>query len=157
MDVDVDVDDIGARLAFDEVIQQAVGESRVLLVMISKRWPSEREGLSQINEPGDFGRPEVAAARGQGPARDPAVDPGLRFLTRTGEIGERAGRTVAETAHRYRGRLVGDEIRFVMQTEGGSSSHGPVEFVARRVAQGPPAASPASSPGSSRPPAPASR
>jgi len=41
--------------------------------------------------------------------------------------------------HRYRGRLAGDEIRFVMQTEGGSSAHVPIEFVARRVAPAAPA------------------
>jgi len=35
--------------------------------------------------------------------------------------------------HRYRGRRVGDELRFVMQTEGGASAHLPVEFVARRI------------------------
>jgi hypothetical protein len=61
----------------------------------------------------------------------------LRFVTRTSEIGG----TTAETAvvHRYRGQLVGDELRFVMQTEGGSSAHVPVEFVARRVAASAPA------------------
>ncbi len=58
---------------------------------------------------------------------------GLGFVTRTSEMAEAGG---GETAivHRYRGRLAGDEIRFVMQTEGGSSAHQPVEFVARRVA-----------------------
>jgi hypothetical protein len=62
-----------------------------------------------------------------------SVEPqGLRFVTRTNETG--AGGTV-EAVHRYRGRLVGGELRFVMQTEGGSSAHVPVEFVARRVAQ----------------------
>ncbi len=59
------------------------------------------------------------------------VEPdGLRFVTRTSEMG--ATGTV-ETVHRYRGRLVGDTLRFVMQTEGGSSAHGLVEFVARRM------------------------
>jgi TIR domain len=59
-----------------------------------------------------------------------SVEPdGLRFVTRTSEMG--AAGTV-ETVHRYRGRLVGDELRFVMQTEGSSSAHVPVEFVARR-------------------------
>jgi len=58
---------------------------------------------------------------------------GLAFVTRTTEsIG--AGDSGATVVHRYRGRLVGDELRFVMQTEGGSSTHGPVEFVARRAA-----------------------
>ncbi len=58
---------------------------------------------------------------------------GLAFVTRTSEMASAGG---SETAivHRYRGRLAGDEIRFVMQTEGGSSAHQPVEFVARRVA-----------------------
>jgi len=41
--------------------------------------------------------------------------------------------------HRYRGQLVGDELRFVMQTEGGGSAHVPVEFVARRTAASAPA------------------
>ena len=53
-------------------------------------------------------------------------------MTRTSELaGAGDGGPVV---HRYRGRLVGDEIRFVMQTEGGSSAHLPVEFVARRAA-----------------------
>ncbi len=60
-----------------------------------------------------------------------ATGPGtLRFVTRTSE----AGSGNAESVHRYRGRLAGDEIRFVMQTEGGSSAHVPVEFTARRAA-----------------------
>ncbi len=53
---------------------------------------------------------------------------GLRFVTRTAEM---AGG--AELVHRYRAQWVGDELRFTMQTEGGSSAHAPVEFVARRV------------------------
>lgn len=57
---------------------------------------------------------------------------GLRFVTRTREVGG-AGGSGADVVHRYRGRRVGDELRFVMQTEGGSSAHVPVEFVARRV------------------------
>jgi transposase InsO family protein len=63
---------------------------------------------------------------------------GISFVTRTSES---SGDGSAATVHRYRGRLAGDELRFVMQTEGSSSSHVPVEFVARRVAS---AASPAS-------------
>lgn len=58
---------------------------------------------------------------------------GLSFLTRTGEL-TGAGASSPAVVHRYRGRLIDDEIRFVMQTEGGSSTHVPVEFVARRVA-----------------------
>ncbi len=59
------------------------------------------------------------------------VAPGaVRFVTRTSETG--AGGSV-EAVHRYTGRIAGDEIRFVMQTEGGSSPHVPVEFTARRA------------------------
>jgi hypothetical protein len=65
---------------------------------------------------------------------------GLAFVTRISESTS-AGDGGAAAVHRYRGRLAGDELRFVMQTEGGSSEHVPVEFVARRVA---PAAAPAS-------------
>jgi hypothetical protein len=53
---------------------------------------------------------------------------GLRFVTRTTELPG-----PVELVHRYRAQLDGAELRFVMQTEGGSSAHGPVEFVARRV------------------------
>ena len=64
---------------------------------------------------------------------------GVVFVTRTSESSGSGGSGVA-VVHRYRGRLAGDELRFVMQTEGGSSPHVPVEFVARRVASaGPPA------------------
>jgi len=62
----------------------------------------------------------------------------LRFVTRTSELGGSAGETTV--VHRYRARLVGDELRFVMQTEGGGSAHVAVEFVARRSAASAPAA-----------------
>jgi hypothetical protein len=55
----------------------------------------------------------------------------LNFVTRTQESGSSGS---AETVHRYQGRLLGDEIRFVMQTEGGGSAHVPIEFSARRAA-----------------------
>ncbi len=54
----------------------------------------------------------------------------LRFTTRSREVGS----TSSEPLHRYSGRLVGEEIRFVMQTEGSSSTHVPVAFIARRLA-----------------------
>lgn len=60
---------------------------------------------------------------------------GLAFVTRSRETlgGDGPGQ---EVSHRYRGRLVagaqGDELHVVMQTEGGSTLHRPVEFVARR-------------------------
>lgn len=53
----------------------------------------------------------------------------VSFVTRTGEM------SGAQSTHRYRGRLAGGEIRFVMQTEGGSSPHVPIEFVARPAAR----------------------
>ena len=65
---------------------------------------------------------------------------GPHFVTRTSEKAE-PGASSRVVEHRYRGRLAGDEIRFVMQTEGGSSTHVPVEFVARRVTPGSPQAS----------------
>jgi hypothetical protein len=60
-----------------------------------------------------------------------AVEPGgLSFSTRSIEL---AGSVSSDTLHRYRGRLEGDAIHFVMQTEGGATPHSPVEFVARRT------------------------
>lgn len=55
---------------------------------------------------------------------------GLTFVTRTRETADAGDRSVV---HRYRGRLDGDAIRFVMQTEGAGADHLPVEFVARRA------------------------
>lgn len=52
----------------------------------------------------------------------------LHFITRTQEIlGNR------NVVHRYEGRVFRDEIKFVMQTEGGFSGHIPIEFTARRI------------------------
>jgi len=56
---------------------------------------------------------------------------GISFVTRTQEVGA-AGSN--ELVHRYRVQRAGDELRVVMQTEGGTSAHVPVQFVARRVA-----------------------
>ncbi len=71
---------------------------------------------------------------------------GVGFVTRTQEwVG---GSGAAETVeHRYQGRLVGDELRVVMQTVGGASAHQPVEFIARRDAAAPAAAAAASTAG----------
>ena len=58
----MDVDDIGAGQAFDEVIQRAVDGCEVLLVMIGKRWHGEREGRPpRLFDAADFVRQEVAA------------------------------------------------------------------------------------------------
>ena len=63
----IDVDDIGAGQRFDQVIQQAVGGSRVLLVLIGRRWLGERSGQSaRIHDPGDLVQREVAAALAAG-------------------------------------------------------------------------------------------
>lgn len=60
------------------------------------------------------------------------VEPdGLRFVTRTTEVG---GGGHQDIVHRYEARWVDGELRFVMQTEGGSTPHAPAEFVARRLA-----------------------
>lgn len=59
---------------------------------------------------------------------------GLSFVTRSSES---TGDASAPVVHRYRGRWDGDTLRFTMQTEGGSSTHVPVEFVARREAASP--------------------
>ena len=63
----MDVDDINAGQAFADVIQRAVGDSKLLLVLIGRRWLGEREGQpARIAEPGDFVRIEVAAALAHG-------------------------------------------------------------------------------------------
>jgi hypothetical protein len=56
----------------------------------------------------------------------------LRFVTRTQEVLS-DWNNPRDVVHRYRGTLVGSEIKFIMQTEGGYSSHVPIEFVAKKV------------------------
>lgn len=59
----MDVDDIAVGQPFSEVIQQAMGGSQVLLVLIGPRWRGERENRSpRIMEHGDFVHLEVATA-----------------------------------------------------------------------------------------------
>jgi hypothetical protein len=271
----MDVDDIAAGLPFDEVIRGAVGQSRVLLVLIGRRWMGEAPGApSRLHDPKDFVRAEIEAglsgglriipvlldgaampleeslpetlrplarrhalevgnsrfaedlqrlletvheALGEPPKPPPALpsrwkrllglaaagglaaglglgtwyyfrpgherpdingvwhaqvvydwpnanyverfvfagdaaelhgtasflgadrgivdggvdDQSVRFVTRTTEVESNAA--PVETVHRYRGTVAGNEIRFVMQTEGGRSTHVPIEFTARRL------------------------
>lgn len=56
---------------------------------------------------------------------------GLEFATQTTE---HVRDTAYMRTHRYRGQLLDGQLRLVMQTEGGASSHVPVEFTAQRVA-----------------------
>ena len=63
----MDVDDIGAGQAFAQVLQQAVGDSRVLLVLIGPRWAGPRPGQPpRLHEPDDFVSFEVATALARG-------------------------------------------------------------------------------------------
>lgn len=55
----------------------------------------------------------------------------LHFMTTTGET--LGSLPTKDSIHDYRGRIVGGEMKFVMQTRGGYSEHIPIEFVAKRV------------------------
>jgi hypothetical protein len=62
----MDVEAIEPGLAFDEVIQRAVGECAVLLVMIGRRWlERQADGQPRLFEPTDFVRLEIASALGR--------------------------------------------------------------------------------------------
>ena len=54
----------------------------------------------------------------------------LQFILKTKEID---GQGTKEAVHLYQGDIVGDEIKFVMQTDGGFTEHIPIMFSARRV------------------------
>ncbi len=56
----------------------------------------------------------------------------IRFITRTQEHLGGDSRNPRDVVHRYRGKLRGKEIMFVMQTEGGYSQHIPIEFTAEK-------------------------
>jgi hypothetical protein len=56
----------------------------------------------------------------------------LQFITKTQEVvGDWSN--PKDVVHRYQGKVSGDEIKFIMQTEGGSSEHTPIEYTARKV------------------------
>lgn len=55
----------------------------------------------------------------------------LRFTTRSQEI--LGNSPWKEASHRYTGRIIGDQIEFILETTGGYSIHPPVEFVAQSV------------------------
>jgi len=55
----------------------------------------------------------------------------LRFMTITTEVS--GSQSASELTHDYRGTILHDEIRFIMQTRGGSSAKIPIEIIARKV------------------------
>jgi hypothetical protein len=63
----------------------------------------------------------------------------VHFIIKTPESS--GSEPIREAIHRYQGKIVGDEIKFVMQTEGSYSAHVPIEFTAKRSAN--PAVQPA--------------
>lgn len=64
----MDLESIGAGEDFAEVIRDAVGSSRVVLVLIGRRWLSaaDKNGNRRLDDPRDFVRLEVEAALGRG-------------------------------------------------------------------------------------------
>lgn len=59
----------------------------------------------------------------------------LEFITKTSEITSSWNEGESrESIHRYSGKIAGDSIQFIMQTEGGYSLHSPIEFTAHKVA-----------------------
>ena len=59
----------------------------------------------------------------------------LTFLTRTQEVLD-DWNNPRQVVHHYRGRLSGDAITFILQSEGGYSESLPVQFTATRVSDG---------------------
>jgi hypothetical protein len=57
----------------------------------------------------------------------------LEFVTKTREVSGAGWNNQKDAVHRYRGKVFRDEIKFIMQTEGGFSEHVPIEFTARKV------------------------
>jgi len=63
----IDVDDIDAGESFASVIEQAVADAPVMLVLIGPRWQGLREGQApRLNDEQDLVRREVATALGRG-------------------------------------------------------------------------------------------
>lgn len=98
-------------------------------------WPNARytEHFQFAGEAGELHGSASFLQQARGILEGRVEPASLSFVTRTREQLGRDEASLAVT-HHYRGRLVGDALHFVMQTEGGYSAHQPVEFVARRSA-----------------------
>ncbi len=57
----VDIDHIGAGEDFVRVLDEAIGKSRIMLVVIGKHWQYDDAGYSRLGNPNDFVRLEVVA------------------------------------------------------------------------------------------------
>lgn len=106
----IDVDDIGAGQPFAEVIRRAVGESKVLLVLIGWRWLGERaEASPRLFDADDFVRLEVAAGLADGLRVIPVLLDGAAMPTAAqlpDDLKALAGRNALELSHtRYAGDL----------------------------------------------------
>lgn len=55
----------------------------------------------------------------------------VEFVIKTQEI--RNDENTKEATHHYRGTIMGDQIIFVLQKEGGYTTHNPIEFTANRI------------------------
>ena len=57
----------------------------------------------------------------------------IQFTTTTQMLLGADWKTARDEVHHYQGTVVRDEIKFVMQTEGGFSEHTPIAFTVKRV------------------------
>lgn len=57
----------------------------------------------------------------------------IQFTTTTQVLLSADWKTARNEVHRYQGSVVRDEIKFVMQTEGGFAEHAPIAFTAKRA------------------------
>ena len=98
-------------------------------------WPNARytERFEFTGQAGELLGSASFLGVGRGIVEGSAAADGLRFVTRTREIVGSDGAGL-DVRHRYSGRLVGDALHLVMQTEGGSSVHAALYIVAQRVA-----------------------
>ena len=55
----------------------------------------------------------------------------IQFITITREV--MGSLPERETVHDYRGRFLGNEMKFIMQTKSGYSEHSPIEFIAKKL------------------------
>ena len=97
-------------------------------------WPNARymEGFDFRGEGGDVYGTASFLGRRRAILEGRIEKDRLRFSTRTREFLGGDTQNAKEVVHHYRGKLMGNEIRFVMQTEGGYSEHMPIEFTAKR-------------------------
>jgi hypothetical protein len=114
----------------DPHMRRAIDVSGTWIADVTYDWGARyTERITLTADDGELSGSASFLGVGRGIVQGRIQENRITFTTKTAE---NLGNETKEVTHSYRGRVSGNEIQFVMQTEGGFSPHPPVQFTARR-------------------------